>query len=69
LIGVIIALVAGFAVFSGAAWACLLGIIIATISIVVNFTFIPLAPWWALTTILIGLWIIHSLFVHRRLRD
>jgi hypothetical protein len=53
----------------GAAWARLLGIIIATISIVVTFTFIPLAPWWALTIILIGLWIIHSLFVHRRLRD
>lgn len=69
LVGGIIGLAAGFGVFSGAAWARWLGILIAMISVVVNFTFIPLAPWWALTIIFIDLWVIHSLFVHRRLRD
>jgi hypothetical protein len=69
LVGGIIALAAGFGVFSGAAWARWLGIIIAAISVFVNFAFIPLAPWWALTIIFIDLWVIHSLFVHRRLRD
>jgi hypothetical protein len=69
LVGGIIGLAAGFGVFSGAAWARWLGILIATVSVVVNFTFIPLAPWWALTIIFIDLWVIHSLFVHRRLRD
>jgi len=47
----------------------LLGILIAGLSIVVNFAFIPFAPWWAITIILIDLWVIHSLFVHRRLGD
>jgi len=69
LIGGIIGLAAGFGVFSGAAWARLLGILIACLSIVVNFAFIPFAPWWAITIILIDLWVIHSLFVHRRLGD
>jgi hypothetical protein len=31
-----------------------------------NFLFIPAQPFWAITLILIDLWIIHSLFVHRR---
>ena len=42
---------------------------IAAVSVLANFTFIPYAPWWALTIIFIDLWVIHSLFVHRRLRD
>jgi hypothetical protein len=69
LVGGIIGLAAGFGVVSGAAWARWLGIFIAAISIVVNFTFIPFEPWWALTIIFIDLWVIHSLFVHRRLGD
>jgi hypothetical protein len=35
----------------------------------VNFTFIPFEPWRALTIIFIDLWVIHSLFVNRRLHD
>jgi hypothetical protein len=58
-----------FRCLSGAAWAHWLGILIATISVFVNFTFIPFEPWWALTIIFIDLWVIHPLFVHRRLRD
>ena len=69
LIGGLIALAAGFGIFSGAGWARWLGILIASVSVIVNFAFIPLAPWWALTLIFIDLWVIHSLFVHRRLRD
>lgn len=53
LVGGIIGLAAGFGVFSGAAWARWLGIFIAAISVFVNFAFIPLAPWWALTIIFI----------------
>jgi hypothetical protein len=69
LIGGVIGIAAGISVFSGAAWARWLGIIIASLSLVVNFTFIPFQPWWAFTVILIDLWVIHSLFVHRRLPD
>jgi hypothetical protein len=30
---------------------------------------IPFEPWWGLTIIFIDLWVIHALFVRRRLRD
>jgi hypothetical protein len=68
LIGGLIALAAGFGVISGRAWARLLGIAIAVVSIFVNFAFLPLAPWWALIIIGIDIWVIHSLVVHRRIR-
>jgi hypothetical protein len=68
LIGGLIGLAAGFGIFSGAAWARWLGIFIAGISMIVNFLFVPYQPFWALTLIFIDLWVIHALFVHRRLR-
>jgi hypothetical protein len=62
----LIVLAAGFRVRSGAAWAPWLGIIFVSIQALTNFLFIPAQPFWAITLILIDLWIIHSLFVHRR---
>ncbi len=67
MIGGVIGILAGLGILSGAAWARALGITIAGISIVVNFAFIPFAPFWALTVILIDVWVIHSLWVHARL--
>ena len=64
----LIVLGAGFGVISGAGWARALGIIFVSIQAVTNFLFIPAQPFWAMTLILIDLWIIHSLFVHRRER-
>ena len=46
--------------------ACQLGITVVSLQALANFLFIPVQPWWAFTVILIDLWIIHSLFVHRR---
>jgi hypothetical protein len=62
----LIVLAAGFGVISGAAWARWLGIIFVSIQALTNFLFIPVQPFWAIILILIDLWIIHSLFVHRR---
>ena len=62
----LIVLAAGFGVMSGAAWARWLGIIFVSIQALTNFLFIPVQPFWAIILILIDLWIIHSLFVHRR---
>ena len=65
IVGVVV-LAAGFGIFSGAAWARWLGIVIVSFQAVTNFLFIPVQPFWAITLILVDLWIIHSLFVHRR---
>src|SRR5205085_5166075 len=66
LIAGLVVLAAGFGVVSGAAWARWLGIALASLQAVINFAFIPVQPWWAITLIIVDLWIIHSLFVHRR---
>ncbi|MGZ5848680.1 MAG: DUF7144 family membrane protein, partial [Ramlibacter sp.] len=66
LIAGLVILAAGFGVISGAAWARWLGIALASLQALINFVFIPVQPWWAITLIVVDLWIIHSLFVHRR---
>jgi hypothetical protein len=53
LIGGIVVAFAGIAVFSGQAWARVLGIILAIISATINFFFIPYYPFW--TLLIIGL--------------
>ncbi|MET0843078.1 MAG: hypothetical protein ABWY23_04475 [Mycetocola sp.] len=63
----LLVLAAGFGIMSGAAWARWTGITMVSVQALVNFMFIPVQPWWAITLILVDLWIIHSLFVHRRL--
>lgn len=68
LIAGIVVLAAGFGVISGAAWARWLGIVLVGLQAMLNFIFIPVQPWWAITLIVVDLWIIHSLFVHRRER-
>jgi hypothetical protein len=64
----LIVLAAGFGIMSGAAWARWLGIIFVSIQALINFLFIPAQPFWSIILILIDLWIIHALFVHRRER-
>ncbi len=59
-------LAAGLGVIYAAAWARWLGIVFVSIQAVANFLFIPVQPWWSIILILVDLWIIHSLFVHRR---
>jgi len=56
---------AGLAVFAGQTWARATGIVLVSISAIVNFFFIPWAPIWAIAIIAIELWIIHALWVYR----
>lgn len=65
----LIVIAAGFGVLSGAAWARWLGIIFVSIQALTNFVFIPVQPVWAVTLIALDIWVIHSLFVHRRISD
>ena len=63
----LVVLAAGLGVVSGAAWARWLGIIFVSIQAFTNFLFIPAQPWWSVTLVFVDLWVIHALFVHRRL--
>jgi hypothetical protein len=65
ILGVVVCL-AGFALLRGAMWARILGIIIAGISLIVNFTFIPVYPFWAMLIIAVDVLVIWALAAHGR---
>jgi len=61
-----IVLLAGIGVFSGNVLARAIGVIVAGISLVVNFLFIPVYPLWALTVMVIDVLVIWALTAHGR---
>lgn len=66
LIGGIVVLLAGFAVLQGSVWARTVGVIMATLSAIANFAFIPIYPLWSLAMIAIAIFVIWALTVHGR---
>jgi len=66
LVGGIVILLAGFALFSGAVWARTVGVILAGVSALISFAWIPLYPIWAIIFIAVDVTIIWALTVHGR---
>jgi hypothetical protein len=62
----VIVLLAGIGLFSGNILARTVAVIVASISLVVNFFFIPVYPLWALTAITIDALVIWALTAHGR---
>ncbi|HEY8451181.1 MAG: hypothetical protein FWJ70_14315 [Micromonosporaceae bacterium] len=56
-----VVLVAGFSLFSGAAWARAVGIILAVLVAVDYFLFLPLHPLWSIVVIALSVFIVWSL--------
>lgn len=65
LLGVLIAL-AGVGLFSGQVWARTVGVILAVISAVVMFAWLPWYPLWAILIITLNVFIIWALTAHGR---
>jgi hypothetical protein len=61
-----IVLLAGIGVFSGNFLARMVGVLVAGVSMVVNFFFIPVYPLWALTVITVDVLVIWALTAHGR---
>ena len=59
-----IVLLAGFYVMTGALWARLVGITLASLSAIAHFFFIPFYPFWALTVITLNVFVIWALAAH-----
>ena len=57
----VLALVAGFFLFSGATWAKVIGIIMAVVSAVANFFFLPYYPLWSLVIIGMDIFVIWAI--------
>ena len=66
LIGGIIVVLAGFAIFSGAVWARTIGVIMAFLSAIANFAWLPYSPVWSAIAITICVLVIYALTVHGR---
>jgi len=47
--------------FTGAGWAVVLAIIVACLSAIANFFFIPYYPFWAILVIALDIWVVWSL--------
>ena len=65
LLGIVI-LVAGFFLFTGAIWARVVGVILAVLSALVAFAWLPYYPFWALLFIAVSVGVIWALTVHGR---
>lgn len=57
---------AGFAVFAGQTWARVVGILLAGLSAVANFAFIPYYPVWSLLIIALDVFVIWALATQGR---
>lgn len=53
----------GVAILYGASWARILGIIIAAVSVIANFLWLPYYPVWAVIIIAFDLFVIWALIV------
>lgn len=65
IIGALVAL-CGVGLFTGNMAARIVGVLVAAVSLLVNFFFIPVAPFWALTVIVIDALVIWAITVHGR---
>lgn len=66
LIGGIVVVFAGFAVFRGAVWARTVGVIIAMFSAILNFAWLVYVPFWSIVMIVVDVSVIWALTVHGR---
>lgn len=66
LIGGVIVLLAGIALFQGSVWARTLAVVIASISILLNFMWLPYYPLWSLVVIGFDLFVIWAVTAHGR---
>ena len=62
----LLVLVAGFALLAGQTWGRVVGIVLAVLSAMANFAFIPYYPFWSLTIIALDVLVIWALAAHGR---
>jgi hypothetical protein len=65
LLGLLV-LFAGFAVLAGQIWGRVIGIVLAVVSALANFAFIPYYPFWSLTIVALDVFIVWALAAHGR---
>lgn len=62
----LVAILIGVLLFRGNMFARIVAVVIACISLVVNFLWIPVVPLWAIVVMVIDVFIIYAVIVHGR---
>lgn len=66
LIAGVVVILAGAGLFSGAVWARTVGVVLAVISALVNFAWLPWYPFWSVIMIVASVFVIWALTAHGR---
>lgn len=66
LIAGVVVILAGAGLFSGAVWARTVGVVLAVISALVNFAWLPWYPFWSIIMIVASVFVIWALTAHGR---
>jgi hypothetical protein len=69
LVAGVVVFFAGLALLSGATWARVVGVTVAVLSTIVNFTWLPYYPLWSIIMITANAFVIWALTVHGRALD
>ncbi len=65
IVGVVVVL-AGFGILAGQLWGRIVGVVLALVSAITNFAFIPFYPFWSILIIALDVFIIWALLAHGR---
>jgi hypothetical protein len=57
-------LLAGSAIMAGKMWGRVIGVIVAGLSLVANFGFIPVYPMWSILMVVVNILVLYALVVH-----
>ena len=57
---------AGFGLFTGRVWARTVGVVVAIVSIIANFLWMPFQPFWSILLIVLAFYVIWALTGHGR---
>ncbi len=57
-------LLAGAAIMSGKMWGRVVGVIVSGLSLIANFGFIPVYPFWSILMVVINVLVLYALIVH-----
>ncbi len=63
LLGLLLA-TAGVGLLTGRAWARIIGAIAVGFNMIVNFAFVPASPFWSLTMIALGAFVLFAIIAH-----
>ena len=62
----IVLFLAGLFLLQGAVWARTIAVVLASLSAIANFLWLPVQPWWAIIMITLNIFIIWAVTAHGR---